>query len=458
MTSGNLTEEPIAADNDEALHRLGHLADAFLLHDREIHARYDDSVWFAPRLEDRQQDPVDGDAAGGTLAQPIRRARGYAPFPVRLPFETGQVLACGPEIKNTFCLTRDAYAFVSQHIGDMENLETLEHYTRTIELYKHLFRVEPQAIAHDLHPDYMATRYALEQAAALGLPAVPVQHHHAHLAACLADNGWMPDAGPVIGAIMDGTGLGPDGTIWGGEWLVGDYRAYRRAAQVESLPLPGGDAATRHPWRIAEAYVHTLLPGTAVPLVAPGVDASRVALLRQQIERRLNCPLTSAMGRLFDAVSALLGVCAHATYEAQAAIELEQVARQAFGAGSRAVHPAGYPFQIERADGLRVVRLAGVFHALLDDIERERPRAEIALRFHRTAANAIVETCRQIAGETGLRTVALSGGCFQNRILLRLTVSALRQAGLGVLLHVQVPCNDGGLSLGQAAIAGLAAA
>ncbi|MBN1642981.1 MAG: carbamoyltransferase HypF [Anaerolineae bacterium] len=457
MTSGNLTEEPIAAENDEAMRRLGHLADAFLLHNREIHARYDDSVWAALRLDAEGEAHGRSGRAEDTIAQPLRRARGYAPFPVRLPFEAEQVLACGPEIKNTFCVTRDQYAFVSQHIGDMENLETLEHYTRTIALYRHLFRVEPQAIAHDLHPDYMATRYALQQAAELGLPALPVQHHHAHLASCLADNGWAPDAGPVIGAIMDGTGYGPDDVIWGGEWLIGDYQSYTRAAHIEALPLPGGDAATRHPWRIAHSYVRALLPGTTIPAIAPGVDVGQIALLDQQIARQINCPLTTAMGRLFDAVSALLGLCAHATYEAQAAIELEHLARQAYARTTGAALSPVYPFEIDHTDGRRVIRLAGLLRALLDELAQERSKAQIALRFHRTAAHAIVETCQQIAGQTGLRTVALSGGCYQNRILLRLAVQGLREAGLEVLLHRQVPCNDGGLSLGQAAIAGLAA-
>ena len=451
MTSGNLTEEPIAAENDEAARRLGHLADAFLLHNRDIHARYDDSVWFVPQIpwEGPEPGPEKGQVA---LPQPIRRARGYAPFPVRLPFQTRPTLACGAEIKNTFCITRDEYGFVSQHIGDMENLETLEHFQRTIELYKHLFRIDPEVVAHDLHPGYMATRYALEQCERQGLTPVAVQHHHAHLAACLADNGWAAEAGPVIGVSLDGTGYGIDGHIWGGEWLVGDYRSFERAAHLEYLPLPGGDAATRSPWRTAFSYLHTLL-GEAPDFVVPGeVDRATTALLRGQIERRLNCPLTSSMGRLFDAVSALLGVCAQASYEAQAAIELEMAARtwtsdRPQSEGDR------YPFRIETEEDGYVIRLGELLAALAHDAGAGLPKAEIAWGFHQAIARMTVEACERIASSTGIRTAALSGGCFQNRLLLSLTVPRLRAAGFQVLLHRQVPCNDGGLSLGQAVIA-----
>jgi hydrogenase maturation protein HypF len=447
MTSGNLTEEPIAAENDEAQQRLGHLADVFLLHDRDIYARYDDSVWSVPTVEETS-------TGRPSIPQPIRRARGYAPFPIKVPFQMGQILACGAEIKNTFCLTRDEYAFVSQHTGDMENLETLEHYQRTIALYKRLFRIEPEIIAHDLHPGYMATRYAREQMATLDLQPVPVQHHHAHLAACLADNGWAADDGPVIGAVMDGTGYGADGHIWGGEWLVGDYCECQRAAHLEYLPLPGGDAATRNPWRIAFSYLYTLLgevPRSALP---QSVEA-QTQLLRQQLDRQVNCPLTSAMGRLFDAVSALLGVCTQATYEAQAAIELEQTANSKMGkwANRKSVNGGAYPFRVEVVQDGRVVRLQEMFVALLEDVERGVPVAEMGWRFHCTVVEMIVQVCQTIAQETGLQTVALGGGCFQNRILLRLAVPALQSAGLNVVLHRQVPCNDGGLSLGQAVIA-----
>jgi hydrogenase maturation protein HypF len=428
MTSGNLSEEPIACDNDEALRRLGHLADFFLLHNRDIHSRYDDSVWFVP-----------------AAPQPIRRARGYAPFPVELPFEARQVLACGAASKNTFCLTRDGYAFISQHIGDMENLETLEHFEATVALYRRLFRIEPELIAYDLHPDYLATRYALAQS---GGTKVGVQHHHAHIAACLADNGWRPEDGPVIGVAWDGTGYGSDGHIWGGEFLVADYRGFRRAAHLEYLPMPGGEAAIRDPRRLALGYLHTLTGGLLpVPTLDVGEETNRIML--RQLERRLNCPLTSAGGRLFDAVAALLGVCGRVSYEGQAAVALELAAAADPGDGSDS-----YPFHLDAGpDGAKIVRLRLLFEGLLADLHAGAPPAALAYRFHVTVAESIGRTCAALADETGVRTVALSGGCFQNRLLLALALPRLRQAGFDVLLHRQVPCNDGGLSLGQAVVA-----
>ena len=438
MTSGNLTEEPIAMENDEALRRLGPLADAFLLHNRGIYSRYDDSVW-----------QVVGLGADG-VAQPVRRARGYTPFPIRLPFAVRPILAAGPDLKNTFCLARDEYAFVSQHIGDMENLETLEYLEATLALYRHLFRLEPEEMACDLHPDYATTRFALDRAGQ-DKAVVRVQHHQAHIAACLADNGWAPGDGAVIGVALDGTGYGHDGAIWGGEWLVGDYTGFRRAARLEYLPLPGGDAAIRHPWRIAAGYVYSLLGPDAVPPwlfhSSPGAESA----FYRQIDRQINTPPTSSMGRLFDAVSALLGICHTATYEAQAAIELEQAATGARDLISRA---APYPFGLEEAgDGL-MVRLEPLLAALLEEMQRETPVPEIAHRFHVTVAQMIEQVCRQIREQTGIQTVALSGGCFQNRLLLELAVPLLEQAGFRVLLHRQVPCNDGGVSLGQAVMAG----
>jgi hydrogenase maturation protein HypF len=346
----------------------------------------------------------------------------------------------------------------------MGNLDTLEHYQRTVDLYKHLFRIEPEIVAYDLHPDYLATKYAVEQFDGRRTTndgrqteLIAIQHHHAHLAACLADNGWKETDGPVIGVMLDGTGLGTDGRIWGGEWLVGDYQRFERAAHLEYLPLPGGDAATRAPWRIAYSYLHTLLGRVPDGLVPPGVNDAQADLLRQQIERGLNSPLTSSMGRLFDAVSALLGICTQASYEAQAAIELEMAGSGDFSADLRSdgdlVLPAPYPFEVKSGSDVHIIRVKEMFRALIDEIRSAAPAARIALRFHQTVAQMTVRACDRIAAETGLRTIALSGGCYQNRLLLALTVPALRQAGFQVLLHRQVPCNDGGLSLGQAAIA-----
>jgi len=439
MTSGNLSEEPIAKDNDEALERLADIADAFLLHDREIYARYDDSVVQVSQFAN----PKSGSPT--PKLQIMRRARGYAPFPIPLPFEVGQVFAAGPLLKNTFTLTRERYAFVSQHIGDLENLETLEHYEAALATYQRLFRIAPERVVCDLHPDYLSTRFAEDFARAHGLPApTRVQHHRAHLAACLADNGWPRDGGPVIGVALDGTGYGDDGAIWGGEWFLGDYDGMRRVAHLEPLPLPGGDAATRAPWRIAVAYLHALLEPEDFPadLCFAGFCPGEAGFIRQQIEKGLNVPRTTSMGRLFDAVSALLGVRSEISYEAQAAMELEQLAW-----GAQDWRP--FPFAIEDD----VVRLAPLFYALLETLERGVALPDIAARFHATVARMVLEVCVRLRDASGVTTVALSGGVFQNALLLDLTVPVLEAADFDVLVHHQVPCNDGGLSLGQAVYA-----
>lgn len=438
MTSGNLSEEPIVGENEGALAKLAPLADALLLHNRDIHARYDDSVWFVGR-----------GVQGSGRAQPVRRARGYAPFPITLPFDASGILGCGAEIKNTFCLTRDRYAFLSQHIGDMDSLETLEHYERTYALYEMLFDIHPQVVAVDPHPDYRATRFGQGLAQRDGLQVVEVQHHHAHLASCLSDNGWPADAGPVIGVSLDGTGYGADGHIWGGEWLVGDYARCERMGHLEYLPLPGGDAATWHPWRIAAAYLHELIGSVPEGLVPPDTPTMTLDLLRRLVDRRLNCPLTSSMGRLYDAVSALVGVRKAISYEGQAAMELEMLAMRA--EQTRALAP--YPVGVERPKGAWIVRLRPLFEAILGDLCNQQDPAVIARRFQRTVAAVTVDVCRRIATERGLNTVALSGGCFQNRMLLADVIPALEQEGFQVLTHHQVPCNDGGLSLGQVAVA-----
>ncbi len=434
MTSGNLTEEPIAKENDEARRRLSPLADALLLHNRDIYARYDDSV---VRVLDERY--------GGL--QILRRARGYAPFPIRLPFKAKRTFAAGPQLKNTFTLTRDEYAFVSQHIGDMENIETLEHYEATLAIYQHLFRLEPEIVACDLHPDYATTRLAEAFAAEHDLPLHRIQHHKTHIAASLAEHGWAPDQGRVIGVSLDGTGYGEDGAIWGGEWFVGDYGGFERVAHLEYLPLPGGDAAIQHPWRTAVAYLHALLPSESFPagLFCP----SDAMVVRQQVARGINTPRTSSMGRLFDAVSALLGVRHEITYEAQAAIELEQLAQTRRGA-----NVAPYPFAIDEMGegGVAQVRVAALFDALLEDILAGRPDAESALRFHHTITEMIYQVCAHIRAATALETVVLSGGVLQNRLLIELAVPRLCASGFTVLLNHQVPCNDGGVSLGQAVL------
>jgi hydrogenase maturation protein HypF len=456
MTSGNLSEEPIARDNDEGLSRLSGIADYFLIHNRGIYSRYDDSVAIVER----------------GASQLMRRARGYAPYPIHLPFETRQVLACGAEERNTFCLTRDNYAFVSQHIGDMENMETLEHFDNTIRLYERLFRIEPEIVAHDLHPDYLATKYARELGES-GIRLVPVQHHHAHIASCMADNGLDS---PVIGVALDGTGLGTDGNIWGGEFLIADYRNFNRVGHLQYLPLPGGDAAVKRPYRTAIGYVLTLLGENALNDVSAtlngmegrqsqlasirGVSAVEVEIIKRQIERKLNAPLTSSMGRLFDAISALLGIRGEIDYEGQAAVELEMAAQASLIAGeldqtiSRAQE--NYPYRIVEEEGMRIIHLNDLLSTVIGDLRQDVSRGMISVKFHNTLAQMVNEMCALIADETGVTQVALSGGVFQNRLLLRKTVNLLESNGFQVFTHRQVPCNDGGISLGQAVIANFA--
>ncbi len=457
MTSGNLSEEPIARDNDEALTRLSGIADYFLVHNRDIYSRYDDSVAIVER---------------GT-SQLVRRARSYAPYPVRLPFKAGQVLGCGAEEKNTFCLTKDNYAFVSQHIGDMENMETLEHYDSTISLYKGLFHIEPEIVAHDLHPDYLATKYARELGE-FGTKLVPVQHHHAHVASCMADNGLES---PVIGVAFDGTGMGADGNIWGGEFLVADYGSFRRAGHLEYLPLAGGAAAIKRPYRTAIGYVLTSLGENALDAVVVALNEARwkqsqlastgqvteveVEIIKRQIERKINSPLCSSMGRLFDAISALLGIRGEIDYEGQAAVELEMAAYSgviARGVTDEAISGAqeSYSYRIVEDKGIRIVRLRDLLSAVIEDLRRGVSEGTIAVRFHNTVAQMTSEMCQLIANETGVTRVALSGGVFQNRLLLRRAVGLLESSGFQVFTHRQVPCNDGGISLGQAVIANFA--
>jgi len=448
MTSGNLSEEPIAKDNEEARRRLGHLCDWFLLHDRDIYARYDDSVWYAPDLSGAVEHRKGEPNPARKIPQPIRRSRGYAPFPIKLPFAAREILACGAELKNSFCLTRGDYAFLSQHIGDLENLETLEHFEDSISLYKHLFRIEPQIIAHDLHPEYLATKYARRLGQA-GHALVGVQHHHAHIASCLADNSRSQEDGPVIGVAWDGTGLGSDGRIWGGEFFVGDYAGFQRVGHLEYMPMPGGEVAIRKPYRLALGYLLALFGELPIVPTLECVDGAEKSIIRKQVDQSINCPLTSAGGRLFDAVSALIGIRPEASYEAQAAIELEMAA-------SAIQHPYDqrpYPCALELVEGAYVIRLSELFSGLLDDLRDGSSSNIMAARFHRTVSDMIATVCKRVGDEHGVSTVALSGGCFQNRLLLSLVVPRLEQLGFQVLLHSQVPCNDGGLSLGQAVLA-----
>ncbi len=413
MTSGNLSEEPIASRNEEVGERLHGLADVFLVHNRKIQTRVDDSV--VRTFEGRERT--------------LRRSRGFAPFPIDLGIPVEQILACGGELKNVFCLTKDHYAVLSQHIGDLENLETLRSFEETLDHMKRFFRISPTAVAHDLHPQYLSTKLAM---AMEGIEKIGVQHHHAHIASCMAENRLD---GKVIGVALDGTGYGTDGKIWGGEFLVCEFAEFERRYHFRYVPLAGGDTAVRQVWRSALAYL--LDAGCDTGRLAERVPEKSLSVVRKMIAQRINAVDTSSCGRLFDAVAAILGVRYEANYEGQAAMELEALAGE---------HAEPYPFDI--SDGEIDFREA--IRHLVKDSENT---TLAAARFHQTVARSILEVCRRIHRSYGLNRVCLSGGVFQNFTLLRAAVDLLRRADFEVFLHSRVPPSDGGLSLGQAVIA-----
>lgn len=440
MTSGNRTDEPIAYRDEDALARLSGIADYFLVHNRPIHMRCDDSV---TRI-----------VLGREL--PMRRSRGYAPLPIRLSRPVARpLLACGGQMKNVFCLARADYAFLSHHIGDLDDERTDRSFVAGIEHFKALFDIQPEAVAHDCHPAYRSTHYAQS----LGLPRVAVQHHHAHIAACMAEHGCE---GPVIGVAFDGTGYGTDGTVWGGEFLLTEYGRFERLAHLETIPLPGGEQAIRHPWRVSAAWLHQVFGDTMDDLDVPfikGLEAKPWRLIRRMIVNGINTPQTSSAGRLFDGVAALLGIRDVAQYEAQAAIELEMLAadtdtvpysfrinseRPAMSRASSAREECEYPM---------VVSTAGIIQGVVEDLLKGSPPPSIAAKFHSTLADIILETCRCIRARTSVGDVALSGGVFQNVRLLTATVERLSADGFVVYTHSRVPPNDGGLALGQIAVA-----
>jgi hydrogenase maturation protein HypF len=425
LTSGNRSDEPIAYRDGEAFTQLAGIADAFLTHDRAIHIRTDDSVVRAHRGREML----------------IRRSRGYVPEPVRVRAAFPRpVLACGAELKNTFCLAKDLRAFVSHHIGDLENTETLRSFTEGIAHFGRLFDIEPQAVAYDLHPEYLSTKYALDLD---GVEHRGVQHHHAHIASCLADNGH---AGPVIGVAFDGTGYGTDGTLWGGEFLVAGLAEFERGGHLAPVPMPGGTAAIKQPWRMAAAYLAAAYPGG--PPDGLGVVARHERdwpAVVQIAAKRINAPLSSSAGRLFDAVAALAGVRDVINYEGQAAVELEQLADPGERGTYRAAIDERQPFCI---DG------AGLVRAATGDLLAGVAPAVVAARFHNGVVALIEDGCVLLRERHGLGTVALSGGVFQNLILADRVTARLEARGFTVLAHSRVPCNDGGISLGQAVVAG----
>jgi hydrogenase maturation protein HypF len=419
LTSGNISDEPIAYQDDDARRRLTGIADAYLTHNRAIHMRTDDSVVRVFR--------------GAEL--PVRRSRGYAPEPLTLAQPVPlPILGCGAELKSTFCLARGRHAFLSHHIGDLENYETLRSFTDGIAHFRRLFDVTPEVVAHDLHPEYLSTKYAVDLS---DVELVGVQHHHAHIASCLADNGA---AGPVLGVAFDGTGFGSDGTLWGGEFLLADLTGFQRMAHLVPVPLPGGAAAIRQPWRMAAAYLGSDAPQDLIQRNAQHWDA-----VLTMASRRVNAPLTSSAGRLFDAVASILGIRDSINYEGQAAVELEQRAELTESGSYSATITEGPPLQLHGVDLVR---------AVVADREAGVPAELIATRFHHGLADAIVRICVMLRETTGVDVAALSGGVFQNVLLLERTVASLEQSGFHVLTHHRVPPNDAGISLGQIAVAG----
>jgi hydrogenase maturation protein HypF len=424
MTSGNISDEPIVISNQEAGRRLERVADHLLFHNRDIHMRVDDSV--ARTFE----------------GQPriLRRSRGYVPHPIDLGAPVREILACGAGLKNTFCLTKDRYAILSQHIGDLENVETLDFFRETLANLKTLFRVEPQAVAYDLHPQYLSSRFAQQIPE---LPKVGVQHHHAHIASCMAENAL---SGSVIGVAFDGIGYGTDGQIWGGEFLVASLRGFERRAHLRYIDLPGGDAAVRQPWRVALSYLRDTFGADAVPDLPlwRQIPPQHLSLVSTMLQRRINTVMTSSCGRLFDAVAALIGLRSEVNFEGQAAIELEAITQSGITDGYCFDFSEGSPWQLD---------MRPLIAAVVRDLRSSVATSVIASRFHNTVASAILEVCRRIRASEALDRVCLSGGTFQNMYLLERVVAGLRGAGFHVFLHSQVPPNDGGISLGQAVVA-----
>lgn len=426
MTSGNISSEPIVYKDHDSLNVLKGIADYYLLHDREIHIRTDDSV---SRIWRGQ-------------ATVLRRSRGYAPFPLVMPtkFEK-RILSCGAELKNTFSLTRGNFVFMSHHIGDLENMETFGSFEEGIRHFKRIFNIEPDLVAYDLHPEYLSTKYALSLE---GVEKVGVQHHHAHIVSCMGDNGID---GEVIGVAFDGTGYGIDGKIWGGEFLVCDTGNFRRAAHLEYVPLPGGERAIKEPWRMAAALLHKEYGEEMQDLdleFVRDLDRSKWANIRKMIEKGLNTPMTSSAGRLFDAVSGLLGIRKEVFYEGQAAIELEMAAERS---------EESYPFRTRENGSGSVVLLGPMVRGMVSDLSSGVPAGIIAGKFHNTMSEMILHVCLSIRKASGLDRVVLSGGVFQNTLLLERTYDLIAEKGFKPYIHHRVPPNDGGIALGQALIA-----
>lgn len=427
MTSANLSEEPIVIDNDDAFGRLAHIADYFLVHNRDIYLRSDDSV--VRRIH------------GKTRIN--RRSRGYVPRPVFLKKDFPRILACGAELKNTICLTKNNTAFLSQHIGDLKNQESYDFFQLTVSHLQRILDIEPEVIVHDLHPDYLSTRFALEQP---NIPKIGVQHHHAHIASCLAEHGID---GPVIGLSFDGTGYGSDGNIWGGEVLLADFSDFTRIGHLSYTPMPGGDKAIQQPWRMALSYLFQAYGEELWELPIPlfhHIEKDKLEIIVDMIRKGVNSPLTSSLGRLFDGVASLLDICQRASYEGQPAISLEM-------AIDSNLNEKPYPYDWQKTEGIYQISPIPMIRGVVTDIVEKVPVSAISYKFHLTLIEIFRSLCVQLKQETGLNTVVLSGGVFQNATLLSGLSLALEKEKFAVFSHESIPTNDGGIALGQAAVA-----
>ncbi|MEH1976210.1 MAG: carbamoyltransferase HypF [Nostoc sp.] len=445
LTSGNLVDEPQCINNDEAREKLGTIADYFLFHNREIINRVDDSVV----------------RVLGDKVQAIRRARGYAPASINLPpgfHKIPQILAMGSELKNTFCLLREGEAILSQHLGDLENAAAFNAYQETLNLYLNLFEHEPEVIAIDKHPEYLSSKLGKELAETNQIKIHQIQHHHAHIAACMAENGIPLDSPSVLGIALDGLGYGDDGTLWGGEFLLADYRKFQRLATFKSVAMVGGKQAIYQPWR--NTYIHLVAANLwdECEQKYPDLEIFKflknkpLKLLNQLIEKGINSPPASSVGRLFDAVAAAIGIYRdECSYEGQAAIAMEAIVDVSSLNNDK--ETLIYPFIFNFSDSIYCIDPRPMWQALLDDLQQQIPQAVMATKFHKGLANAIVEMVKHLCQENLIYQVALTGGVFQNCILLEQVTKGLQSLGIKVLTHSLFPANDGGLSLGQAVIA-----
>lgn len=431
MTSGNISEDPIVIENAVAKKTFPGMVDGYLVHNRDIYNRCDDSI---AMVVDRT--PV-----------VLRRARGYAPLPIKLAQSMPEVLGCGAELKNTFCLTKGKFAFLSQHLGDLKTAETYSFYQKTISRFEKLFRIQPKIVAFDLHPNYLSTQFALEKITGQTkqIQGVQVQHHHAHIASCMAENGL---AEKVIGIAMDGTGYGTDGNIWGCEFMVADYQHFERRGHLAYVPLPGGDIAAEENWRMALSYLSAVYGEEMTNLRLPiftAIEPEKIRIINRIIQKKINAPLCSSAGRLFDAVSALLGICLQSSYEAQAAIELEMTVDERV--------TGHYGYTVLENEGELIIDCRPTIEEIVAAITKKINKSTIAAKFHNTVVAFSLDLCQRIRKDTGLNSVALSGGTFQNRIILSRLTNKLNESGFNVYTHQLVPPNDAGISFGQVIIA-----